>query len=63
MDGASRNAAAPNVRCSAPRMTAKAAGKSERYATSTAAANTASGVANPPNVVMVSTSQYSVPAK
>ena len=45
------------------RIRANAAGNSERYATSMPAAKIAPAVGSPPNVVIVATSQYSVPEK
>jgi hypothetical protein len=47
----------PSARRNLVRITAKAAGKSARYDTRTAAASTDTSVGRPPNVDMVSTSQ------
>jgi hypothetical protein len=47
----------PRTRRKRAVVTANAAGNSDRYATSMKAAKTATGVARPPNVVIVSTSQ------
>ncbi len=47
----------PVARTSLATINAKSAGKSARYAIRTPAQNTAIGMANPPNVTIVSTSQ------
>src|SRR5262245_8925514 len=62
-NGAMSSARRPSVRTSRAWISANSAGKIDRYAINTPAANAAVGVESPPNVVIVSTSQYSVPVK